>query len=423
MTLIAYGINHSTAPVDIREKVCFGDEIMPDALNELKHQNGVYEAAILSTCNRTEIYCNIDQGKNHNPIDWLHNYHGMKKDLLKPFLYEHPDKNAVRHVLRVASGLDSMILGETQVLGQLKNAYQEAINAGCIGHQLNRLFQHSFHVAKEIRSNTEIGNHPVSVAYAAVRLAQQIFGNLNDKTALLIGAGETIELVIKHLHESGLKRMIIANRTLERSQKLAKEYSIYTIHIGDIAKHLAETDIVISCTASSLPIIGKGIVEEIIKIRKYKPMFMVDVAVPRDIETGVGELDDVYLYSVDDLKDIVQVNLKNRHYAAKQAEQIIDIQAQEFMDWINSLEAVSTIRALRGQAERIQQEVLQKGLSRIKKGDIPEAILLEAVHTLTNKLIHEPSFKLKNASSKNRNDLLDAAEELYGLKNKNKKNK
>jgi len=421
MTLIAYGINHSTAPVDIREKVCFGDEIMSDALNELKHQNGVYEAAILSTCNRTEIYCNIDQGKNDNPIDWLHNYHGMEKGLLKPFLYEHPDKNAVRHVLRVASGLDSMILGETQVLGQLKNAYQDAINAGCIGHQLNRLFQHSFHVAKEIRSNTAIGNHPVSIAYAAVKLAQQIFGDLQNKTALLIGAGETIELVIKHFHESNLRRMIIANRTLERSQKLAKEYSIYTIHIGDIAKHLAETDIVISCTASSLPIIGKGTVEEAIKIRKHKPMFIVDIAVPRDIEIGVGDLDDVYLYSVDDLKDIVQVNLKNRQYAAKQAEKIIDIQVQEFMGWVNSLEAVSTIRALRNQAERIREEVLQKGLSRIKRGDIPEAVLLEAVHTLTNKLIHEPSFKLKTASSKNRDDLLKAAEELYSLKNNNRK--
>ena len=202
----------------------------------------------------------------------------MEKGILKPFLYEHPNKNAVRHVLRVASGLDSMILGETQVLGQLKSAYQEAINAGCIGHQLNRLFQHSFHVAKEIRSNTAIGNHPVSVAYAAVRLAQQIFGNLNNKTALLIGAGETIELVIRHLHENGLKRMIVANRTLERSQKIAREYSIYTIHIGDIAKHLAETDIVISCTASSLPIIGKGTVENAIKTRKHKPIFMVDIA-------------------------------------------------------------------------------------------------------------------------------------------------
>lgn len=254
-----------------------------------------------------------------------------------------------------------------------------------------------------------------------MKLAQQIFGDLNNKTALLIGAGETIELVIKHLHESNLRRMIIANRTLERSQQLAKEYSIYTIHIGDIAKHLAETDIVISCTASSLPIIGKGTVEEAIKIRKHKPMLMVDIAVPRDIEIGVGELDDVYLYSVDDLKGIVQVNLKNRQYAAKQAEQIIDIQAQEFMDWINSLEAVSTIRALRGQAESIQEEVLQKGLLRIKKGDIPEAILLEAVHTLTNKLIHEPSFKLKNASSKNRDDLLKAAEELYSLKNNDRK--
>ena len=416
MTIIAYGINHSTAPVDIREKVSFGTEIMPNALNELKNQNGFYEAAILSTCNRTEIYCNIDQSENRNPIEWLHNFHGMKKGLLKPFLYKHPNENAVMHVLRVASGLDSMILGETQVLGQLKNAYQDAISAGCIGHQLNRLFQHSFHVAKEIRSNTAIGDHPVSVAYASVRLAQQIFGDLENKTALLIGAGETIELVIKHFHESGLKRMIIANRTIERSQQLAKEYSLFTIHIGDIAKHLAETDIVISCTASSLPIIGKGTVENAIKDRRHKPIFMVDIAVPRDIEDGVGELDDVYLYGVDDLKDIVQVNLKNRQYAAKQAEQIIDFQAHEFMNWVDSLEAVSTIRALRGKAERIQEEVLQKALSKIKKGEIPEAILIEAIHTLTNKLIHEPSFKLKNANAKNRDELLEAAEELFSLK-------
>ena len=215
--------------------------------------------------------------------------------------------------------------------------------------------------------------------------------------------------------------MIIANRTIERSQQLAKEYSLLTIHIGDIVKHLAETDIIISCTASSLPIIGKGAIENAIESRKHKPIFMVDIAVPRDIEDGVGDLDDVYLYTVDDLKDIVQVNLKNRQYAAKQAEQIIDFQAHEFMTWVDSLEAVSTIRALRGQAERIQDEVLHKALSRIRKGEIPEAILIEAINTLTNKLIHEPSFKLKNATAKDRDDLLRAAEELFSLKD-NKKN-
>lgn len=417
MTLVAYGLNHATAPIDLREKVNFANDIVPDALHELKNQNGIQEAAILSTCNRTEIYCSVDQEDNLNPIHWLHDFHGMKQDQLKPFLYKHPNENAVRHVLRVASGLDSMVLGEPQVLGQLKNAYQYAINAGSIGHQLNRLFQHSFHVAKEVRSNTAIGNHPVSVAYAAVRLAQQIFGDLSSQTALLIGAGETIELAAKHLNDNGLNRMIIANRTLERSQRLANEYSVYAIQIGDIPKHLAEADIVISSTASQLPILGKGAVESAIKARKHKPMFMVDIAVPRDIEVEVGELDDVYLYSVDDLKDIVQENMQSRQNAAKQAEKIIDTQAQEFMGWLHSLDAVSTIRALRNQAEQIQEEVIQNGLSKLRNGADPETILHETARTLTNKLIHSPSSQLRNASAESRADLLQAAEELYSLSN------
>ncbi len=421
MTLVAYGINHATAPIDLREKVSFGNDVVSDALHELKHQNGIHEAAILSTCNRTEIYCSVDQEHHHNPVNWLHDFHGMKQDLLKPFLYKHPDKNAVRHVLRVASGLDSMVLGESQVLGQLKNAYQKAISAGSIGHQLNRLFQHSFHVAKEVRSNTAIGNHPVSVAYAAVRLAQQIFGDLSNQTALLIGAGETIELAAKHLNENGLSRMIIANRTLERSQRLANEYSVYAIQIGDIPKHLAEADIVISSTASQLPILGKGAVESAIKARKHKPMFMVDIAVPRDIEVEVGDMDDVYLYSVDDLKDIVQENMQNRQNAAKQAEKIIDTQAQEFMGWLNSLDAVSTIRALRGQAEQIQEEVISSGLSKLRNGADPETILQETARTLTNKLIHSPSSQLRNASAESRDDLLQAAEELYSLNERSDK--
>jgi glutamyl-tRNA reductase len=289
------------------------------------------------------------------------------------------------------------------------------VSAGSIGHQLNRLFQHSFHVAKEVRTNTSIGNHPVSVAYAAVRLAQQIFGDLSNQTALLIGAGETIELTAKHLKENGLNRMIIANRTLERSQRLANEYSVYAIQIGDIPKHLAEADIVISSTASQLPILGKGAVESAIKARKHKPMFMVDIAVPRDIEVEVGEMDDVYLYTVDDLKDIVQGNMQSRQNAAKQAEKIIDAQAQEFMDWLNSLDAVSTIRALRGQAEKIQEEVIQAGLSKLRNGADPETILQETARNLTNKLIHSPSSQLRNASADSREDLLQAAEELYSL--------
>lgn len=415
MALIAFGINHSTAPIEIREQISFGNEVVNDALTELKHQHGVHEAAILSTCNRTELYCSLDQENNQLPLDWLHNFHGMKQGLLKPFMYVHPDMQAVRHVLRVASGLDSMILGEPQVLGQMKDAYQKAVHAGSVGHQLNRLFQHSFHVAKEVRSNTSIGNHPVSVAFAAVRLAQQIFGDLKNQTALLIGAGETIELATKHLYENGLRRMIIANRTLERSQRLASQYSVYAVQIGDIPKHLAEADIVISSTASPLPILGKGAVESAIKERKHKPIFMVDIAVPRDIEVEVGDMDDVYLYTVDDLKDMVQENLRNRQEAAVQAEKIVDSRAREFMNWLDSLDAVSTIRALRGQAEKIQEEVIETGMHKLRGGADPETILLETARNLTNKLMHVPSVKLRTASSENRDDLLQAAEELYDL--------
>ena len=415
MALVAFGINHATAPIEIREQISFGTDIVTDALTELKHQHGVHEAAILSTCNRTELYCSVDQENNQQPVDWLHNFHGMKQGLLRPFLYMHPNVQAVRHVLRVASGLDSMILGEPQILGQMKDAYQQASHAGSVGHQLNRLFQHSFHVAKEVRSNTAIGNHPVSVAFAAVRLAQQIFGELKNQTALLIGAGETIELATKHLYENGLRRMIIANRTLERSQRLANQYSVYAIQIGDIPKHLAEADIVISSTASPLPILGKGAVESAIKERKHRPMFMVDIAVPRDIEVEVGNMDDVYLYTVDDLKDMVQENLRNRQEAAVQAEKIIDSRAREFMNWLDSLDAVSTIRALRGQAEKIQEEVLQNSLNKLRSGADPELLLLETARNLTNKLMHTPSVKLRTAGADNRDELLQAAEELYDL--------
>jgi glutamyl-tRNA reductase len=416
MTLLAFGINHATAPIEVREHVSFGADILSDALTELTDKGGVQEAAILSTCNRTEVYCSLDGQENQRPINWFSDYHGMKKDQLQPFLYTHPDANAVKHVLRVASGLDSMVLGEPQVLGQLKNAYQIAVDAGSIGQLLSHLFQHSFMVAKEIRSSTEIGNHPVSIAFAAVRLAQQIFGDLANQTALLIGAGETIELAAKHLNDNRLSRMIIANRTIERSQHLAREFSAYAITLGDISLHLAEADIVISSTASPLPILGKGAVESAIKARKHRPIFMVDIAVPRDIEPEVGDLDDVYLYTVDDLKEVIEDNMRSRRQAALQAEEIIDTQVIHFMDWLSSLDAVSTIRALRDHAEQLQKEVIQSAIRKLKQGGDPEQILQEAGRALSNKLLHSPSTQLRNASTEGRSDLLQAVQELYDLK-------
>ncbi len=331
MTLLAFGLNHSTAPLEIREKVVFETDILADALQDLGQLHGVQEAAILSTCNRTEIYCSLDEPNRHHAIEWFHDYHGLPKTELQPFLYNHPDESAVKHMLRVASGLDSMVLGEPQVLGQLKSAYQAALESGSLGKLLRQLFQHSFMVAKQVRSNTAIGSHPVSVAYAAVRLAQQIFSDLSKQTALLIGAGETIELAARHLHNAGLKRMIIANRTLERSQHLATEFSAYAIALSDIPQHLDEADIIISSTASQLPILGKGAIETAIVKRKHRPVFIVDIAVPRDVEAETGELEDVYLYTVDDLKDVIDENMRSRKEAAVQAEEIIEAQVLQFM--------------------------------------------------------------------------------------------
>jgi glutamyl-tRNA reductase len=415
MTLLAFGLNHTTAPVEIRERVTIGDETLPTALSDLTESAGVEEAAILSTCNRTEIYCSLEHGDRRLPIDWFLNFHDLGEAALEPYLYTHPDASAVKHVLRVASGLDSMVLGEPQVLGQLKSAYRTALQAGSIGQLLSRLFQHSFHVAKQIRSNTAIGSHPVSVAFAAVRLAQQIFGDLSDQTVLLIGAGETIELTAKHLRESGMQRMIIANRTLERSQRLALEYSGYAITMEDLPQHLDEADIIIASTSSPVPILNRNMVEAALEKRRHRPVFIVDIAVPRDVEPAVGKLNDVYLYTVDDLQDVIEENIRSRREAARQAEQIIDSQVMHFMEWLSVRDSVSTIRAIRDQASAIQQQVFDSALQRLRHGENPEQLLEEVTRTLTNKLIHSPSARLRNTGGLDREDLLKAARELFGL--------
>ena len=420
MTLYALGINHTTAPVALREQISFDASNLGDALLGLKAEKGVHEAAILSTCNRTEIYCNISAANDEQiALNWLTRYHNITPEALNPFLYRHPDISAVKHMLRVASGLDSMVLGEPQVLGQLKSAYQHALEANSIGQLLNKLFQHSFHVAKQVRSDTDIANNPVSVAYAAVRLGQQIFGKLDNHTALLIGAGETIELAARHMHENELGRMIIANRTIERSQNLAERFGGFAISIADIPKHLADVDIIISSTASQLPLLGKGAVETAFKKRKHKPMFMVDIAVPRDIEPEVGELEDVYLYTIDDLKDIIDENLKNRQEAAKQAEYIVNNEASEFMHWIHSLDAVDTIKALREQTEEIQAQILTESLRKLDQNADANTVLENALRNLTNKFLHTPSKQLRTASEEDREDLLMATQELFDLNSKN----
>ncbi len=420
MTLLAFGINHKTAPVEIRERVAFSPERMPEALQGLTSQGAINEAAILSTCNRTELYCGL-HGDDFSPvIEWFREFHGLEREEVEPYIYAYPDREAVRHMLRVASGLDSLVLGEPQILGQMKQAYSTADEAGAIGRQLNRLFQHTFSVAKQVRTDTAIGASPVSVAFAAVSLSRQIFSDLGEHTALLIGAGETIELVARHLHESGIERIIIANRTVEKAHVLAAEFGGYAIALSEIPEHLHEADIVISSTASPLPILGKGAVESALKQRKHRPMFMVDIAVPRDIESQVGELEDVFLYTVDDLQEVIEEGLRSRQEAADQAEEIIDTQVSHFMGWLRSLNSVDTIRQFRRHGEGVRDQVLEQYLAQLQKGNKdPEQLMQEMARQLTNKLMHAPCAQMKQAGFDGRNELLDAARELFELKRGN----
>ena len=416
MTILAVGINHTTAPVALREKVNVGGAVTPDILTRLIKRPEVSEAAILSTCNRTELYCNLDGADTAQPIDWLVDYHNLEAGDLRQFFYQHPDAAAVRHILRVAAGLDSMVLGEPQVLGQLKSAYQMGLQAGSIGKLLGRLFQHSFRVAKAIRTTTQIGAHPISVAFATIRLAEQIFGDLSARTVLFIGAGDTIEMAARHLDTHHPKHVIFANRTLENAERLAHHYAAEAMVLNDIRHTLETVDIVISSTASPLPILGKGIFESAIKARKHRPMFVVDIAVPRDIEPEVGELNDVYLYTVDDLKDVIRKGFQNRQFAVAEAEKIVNAQVTYFMDWLESLDAVSTIRALRDQARSVQAEIEALAERELRKGRDPTMVLRQATRALTNKLIHNPSRRLRVAGVDGRKDLLSVAHELFDLK-------
>ncbi len=416
MGLLAVGINHNSAPVTLRERVAFAPDRMAEALRALTEIPPVREAAIISTCNRTELYCGVEESSDAAVIEWLSAYHQLPPGDVDPFIYRHPDASAVRHILRVASGLDSMVLGEPQILGQVKDAYRTASQAGTLGLLLGKLFQHTFSVAKQVRTDTAIGSSAVSVAFAAVSLAKQIFGDLSTQSALLIGAGETIELVARHLHENGIGRLIVANRTVERAHTLAELFDGYAIALKEMPAHLPDADIIISSTASQLPILGKGAAERAVRQRKHRPILMVDIAVPRDIEPEVGELDDVYLYTVDDLREVIEENLKSRREAAKQAEEIIDAQTVQFMNWVRSLGAVSTIRAFRGSADELRQQVLNAALQRLNGGKSPEEVMQWLAHTLTNKLIHVPSDQLRVAGMEGRDELLEAARELFKLK-------
>ena len=417
MTIFALGLNHQTAPLTMREKVVFHVERLGEALGEAKRVLAP-EAAILSTCNRTELYLSGErqEEKRAAVAEWLAKYHGVDPRELTPCLYALPREQAVRHAFRVASGLDSMVLGEHEILGQMKEAVRSAEAAGTLGTVLHKLFQRSFAVAKEVRSTTQVGAHSVSMAAAAVKLAGRIFPSLKDQKVLFIGAGEMIELCATHFAAQGPARITVANRTLERAQALAHRFNACAIELRELAQCLHEHDIVVSSTASSLPILGKGMVERALKARRRLPMFMVDLAVPRDIEPEVGELDDVFLYTVDDLKGVVQGNQDARRSAVEQAEVIIDTQVGQFMHWMQVRESVSLIRALRDKAEDARRTEVERALRLLAKGDDPKQVLEALSQGLTNKLMHAPTQALNEATGEERRTLADTLARLFRVR-------
>lgn len=413
MQLLAFGINHQTAPLKIREQVAFHAERMEAALREFIKTGTVKEAAILSTCNRTEVYCNaVDRNAAQ---DWLANYHQMSRLSIDPYLYALPDTDAARHAFRVASGLDSMVLGETQILGQMRQAARVAEQAGTLGIVLHKLFQQTFAVAKDVRTTTEIGASSVSMAAAAVRLAERIFPSIAEQNVLFIGAGEMIELCAAHFGARHPKHMLVANRTVARAAALADRYQGGAITLHELPDHLANYDIVVTSTASPLPILGKGMVERALKARRHRPMFMLDMAVPRDIEAEVGELSDVFLYSVDDLGSIVQQGISNRLSKVSQAEGIIEASVQQFSHWMETREVVPTIRSLRDQAERVRRNEVERAMKLLARGDAPAEVLEILSRGLTNKFLHHPTHALNHADDMERQELVAVLSRLYSL--------
>ncbi len=410
MPLLACGLNHQTAPLHVREQLAFAPEAIAYPLAHLVHSGAAKEAAILSTCNRTEIYCETD---NYEHILHFLSTHGhIPKATLARHVYTHQSQDAIRHMLRVASGLDSMALGESQILGQMKQAFQTAANVGTLGPQLKRLSHYLFATSKKVRTQTTLGSHSVSLAYTSVLLAKRLFNRLADNTALLIGAGDTIELIAKHLSEQNIQHLIIANRSLSRAQSLAERFHAEPILLQALPEHLSRADLVFSATASPLPILGKGSVERAIKHRKHKPMFMVDLACPRDIEVEVGKLSDVYLYDLDALNTILNDNRNQQKLAALHAEDIINLHTSHYVCWERSLAAIPIIKEYREQCNTLRDSELAKFKRALDKGAKPEAVLAEFARSLTNKLMHHPCEQLRQAGFDGDYDLLEHAKQI-----------
>lgn len=432
MALVLLGINHNTANVSLREQVAFPPERINDALRQVESLAGVNEAVIVSTCNRTELYVDVNCNDEAQAQDaavsgasqhahqqqllrWLSDFHDVSFDELSGCSYFSWYEDVIRHLMRVACGLDSMVLGEPQILGQIKSAYAVGKELGVAKGQLGRAFQEAFSIAKEVRTDTAIGENPVSVAYASVTLAEQIFSDFSSLNALLIGAGHTIELVARHLTERGLKNIVIANRTLGNAVNLGEKFGARGVLLSDIPEELESADIVVSSTNSQLPLLGKGAVERALKVRRHRPMLLVDLAVPRDIEPEVGQIADAYLYSVDDIRDVIEDGVKSRAQAAEQAAAIIERGVENYLRQQRELNAVSTLRDYRQKADAVREAELEKAMKMLAKGAEPEAVLASLARGITNKLIHAPSVNMKQASADGRDDVVQLARELFDL--------
>ncbi len=417
MPLQILGLNHNTAPVEIREQVIFSGDDVTRALLQLLELDDIDEAVLLSTCNRTEFYIVSNEGDTGVLQTWLQNDQGLDAEAQKALFTLEKD-DAIRHIFRVACGLDSMVLGEPQILGQLKDAYRQAHQAGSVGSRLSRLFQHTFSVAKKVRTDTEIGSNPVSVAYAAVTLANQFFAGFSRHTALLIGAGVTMELVAKHLNSKGIGRMFVANRDINRAQALAGQFSGFALPLSEIEGTLPDADILISSTASSDLVISLEQMKRAVKARKRKPVFVVDIAVPRDIDPEVTGLDDVYLYTIDDLDRVIVEGQSNREAAAADANQILDEEIRRYLNMERSKEVAPVITELRDHGDAIRNEVLKQARLRLSKGAGNDEVLEYATASLLKKMLHQPSVRLREAGEHSDKQLVEAARELFGLANK-----
>ncbi|MBT8615288.1 glutamyl-tRNA reductase [Polynucleobacter paneuropaeus] len=434
MKLLTLGINHHTAPVAIREKVAFDPEFLQEALHNLRqhlvgaNQAGLPEATILSTCNRTEVYCAANDSNAANLLheatfDWLAKTQRLAPSSLQPHIYSLPQSEAVRHTFRVACGLDSMVIGETQILGQMKDAVRTASDAGVLGTYLNQLFQKTFSVAKEVRGSTEIGAHSISMAAAAVRLSERIFETIQDQRVLFIGAGEMINLCATHFVAHKPKNVAIANRTIERGEELAGSIANQSIEaesfkLSELPQRLHEFDIVVSSTASSLPIIGLGLVESALKHRRHKPMVMIDLAVPRDFEPEIARLNDVYLYTVDDLGMMIQTGASLRQAAVSQAEAIIEDRVGNFMHWMQGRNAVPIIQDIQQQGEQLRQLELERAMKRLMRGDDPQEVLQAMAQGLTNKFLHGSLNALQHSNGAERDALIKLLPKLFALQTK-----